>query len=511
MLKKFLLYIFVFLFFGFSFAQELSWGQDTWENIIDTCSYSSYVIDWEFDIKTNVVSEYNIRSQSWSDDDKIKSIHYSLYKWDKLLEVMTWSRYYHNFVNNWIFSLQANIFDNNGCSFLIKKNINIYKNFVYYIWDGIDELNLWFEDNFEKNWYLFKKLELSKSNILIEDEILSKLQDNTYFLKNSDIIIINNKNFSSIFQIFSKLQSNDQYTFAAKKIFVVSELNDNFLKRLLAKHFKNLWTSKLFIIDAPYLLSFLSNISFGKDIKDLAYVKSFSLSFEESSKLLPLSYIVDILIYNWFPSTLISLILTLAIWALLISIFRQIIGFSVFGIYSPLLFAVSMSVLWIKFSMVLLFIAFLSTLLTRFFTKKIYLLYSAKISLLVILYFVVTILVLWFDKIFGLNFVDLTIFNNSFIIFPIVFLIVTAEKVFYEWFSLFSKWWWFSFVEFLLVAWVVYFIINWASLRYVLISYPELIVFVFLINIIVWRFTWLQLLEYLRFMPIIKKHFDEEE
>jgi len=66
-------------------------------------------------------------------------------------------------------------------------------------------------------------------------------------------------------------------------------------------------------VDAPYLLSFLSTISFGKDIKDLAYVKSFSLSFEESSKLLPLSYIVDILIYNGFPSTLISLILTLAI------------------------------------------------------------------------------------------------------------------------------------------------------------------------------------------------------
>jgi len=87
---------------------------------------------------------------------------------------------------------------------------------------------------------LFKKLELSNNNILIEDEILSKLQDNTYFLKNSNIIIINNKNFSSIFQIFSKLQSNDKYTFADKKIFVVSELNDNFLKRLLAKHFKNL-------------------------------------------------------------------------------------------------------------------------------------------------------------------------------------------------------------------------------------------------------------------------------
>ncbi|MEI8009296.1 MAG: hypothetical protein WCI00_08265 [bacterium] len=38
----------------------------------------------------------------------------------------------------------------------------------------------------------------------------------------------------------------------------------------------------------------------------------------------------------------------------MISILRQIVGFSIFGIYSPLLFAVSMSILGVPFSLTLL-------------------------------------------------------------------------------------------------------------------------------------------------------------
>jgi hypothetical protein len=63
----------------------------------------------------------------------------------------------------------------------------------------------------------------------------------------------------------------------------------------------------------------------------------------------------------------------------------------------------------------------------------------------------------------------------------------------------------------LIVSFCVLWILNWYFLKYLMLSYPELIVIVFVINIVVWRFTWLQLLEYLRFMPLIKKNFEAEE
>jgi hypothetical protein len=33
---------------------------------------------------------------------------------------------------------------------------------------------------------------------------------------------------------------------------------------------------------------------------------------------------------------------------------------------------------------------------------------------------------------------------------------------------------------------------------------------VFFINFLIWKFTGLQILEYIRFIPLIKKHFQEE-
>jgi hypothetical protein len=42
-------------------------------------------------------------------------------------------------------------------------------------------------------------------------------------------------------------------------------------------------------------------------------------------------------------------------------------------------------------------------------------------------------------------------------------------------------------------------------------SYPELLLVILLAIIIVGRFTWLQLFELIRFMPLIRKHLEDEE
>jgi hypothetical protein len=60
---------------------------------------------------------------------------------------------------------------------------------------------------------------------------------------------------------------------------------------------------------------------------------------------------VDNLISKGFPIELIATILLLTVGAVIVSIFRQIIGFSSFGIYSPLLFALSIAALGIPISL----------------------------------------------------------------------------------------------------------------------------------------------------------------
>ncbi|MBU0626799.1 hypothetical protein KKG31_01430 [Patescibacteria group bacterium] len=65
-----------------------------------------------------------------------------------------------------------------------------------------------------------------------------------------------------------------------------------------------------------------------------------------------------------------------------------------------------------------------------------------------------------------------------------------------------------SFTEFLIISFCIYALISWTGFKHLLLSYPEFIILALVLNIVVGRFTGLQLLEYLRFMPLIKKHLE---
>jgi DNA integrity scanning protein DisA with diadenylate cyclase activity len=120
------------------------------------------------------------------------------------------------------------------------------------------------------------------------------------------------------------------------------------------------------------------------------------------------------------------------------------------------------------------------------------------------------VLILGLDKILNTNMIDFSVFNNWLVIFPIIFLIVVADKVFYEWFKIQSKTRIISFIEFLIVSAVVYWILSRDGLKQLLLSYPEFIIIIFILNILVGRFTWLQLLEYFRFIPLLEKESNSE-
>ena len=207
------------------------------------------------------------------------------------------------------------------------------------------------------------------------------------------------------------------------------------------------------------------------------------------------------------PPEVLGTILIITVWALAVSARRQIIWFTVFGIYSPLLFAVSANTLWIVNSCCLLLLWFLAKLIVSLFTKKIHLLHNAKTAMLIIIYFSLIVLLQYF----WISFLPLWILDSLYGAFPFIFIIIVADKIFNEGFTLFSKGWWISFLEFSMVSWSVWWLLHWQWLKEILISYPWSLLLIFIINILIGRFTGLQLLEYFRFMPLIKKHFESDE
>lgn len=397
-----------------------------------------------------------------------------------------------------------------GSGNTINKPIN-YKSTIIYLGQEEEALNLWFQQNFDKSLTRFEEIFLSDKKSFWEEEIMGKISENLNDIKNAKTLIINTNNFDVFFQLLNKANTTESLNLSSKTIYLTTNSNKFFLKRMLAKYIKIIGVEKIYTIPQDELLNFLSTLSLNKITNEETYITPFSLTFQETPKLYLISYLVDNLISNGFPIDLIGILLILAVSALVVSIFRQIIWFSVFGIYSPLLFALSMIVLGVEVSLWLLFIWCIAKWITNLFCKKVYLLHNAKTTFLIILYFLLIIIVIGLDTIFKTKFVPLDMFTTMFSLFPILFIIIVTDKVFNEWFKTFTRGRRVSFAEFLIVSFSVRLLMSWSILKHFLLSYPESILIIIILNIFVGRFTGLQVLEYLRFMPLIKKHLDGEE
>ena len=496
LIKLLILSLITIVYYWYSFAQNV-------------CEQDRFEIRWDSEITINQVSEYTIIDSWWIIKSSDIKSSYILWKDGQRLESAQWDKFFYNFENEWEYYLIAN-FIIEECIYELEKKVDVFYKSIIYIWYDLKEFNIWYENNFRNNAILFSKI-LVSNNVFSEDDIKNKLLEKHNEIKNADIIIINNRETDTIFQVISRLSQSENINLSNKEIFVINNLNKHFMKRILSKYISLIDNKSTYVVNNTHLLSLLSDLSFGRDVIQEWLLEVFPLYFEKTSNWMLLSYLTDHLIVNGLPINLIWLLLTLTLATLVITAFRQIIWFSVFGTFSPLLFWLSISVLWTQTSIIFFIIAFIATLLTRMITKNFYILHSAKISLLITIYLLTILVLFWLDKILWINIVDFHVFNNVFSIFPIIFLILVTDKVFHEWFRIFSKWRLISFVEFIIISSLVYLIISSVWIRLVLLSYPELIILILFSIILVWRFTGLQLFEYFRFMPLLKWEGDEEE
>lgn len=498
LIKRFL-WFFVAIFIGINFW----FTSEVCENIDDR-----FTTKGNQDIIVQQIAEYHI-IDTWNQNEIINA-NFSIFKDNKKINTSSWESFNFSSDAEWTYVLKSEIIIDD-CIYQIQSDINVYNWSIVYIWDNLDDFQLWYENNFKDHWILFTKI-ISNNNVFLENELKEELIKQKVFIDNANTIIINNKDLEYVFQILSKLDEDNEINLSNKTIFIVNNTNKYFVKRTLSKYSNILENENKYMINSSDLIALISNLSFGKDVLWEKLIEVFPLSFEWKSRWLFLSYFIDNLIASWIPINLIGLLITLTFAALVVTAFRQIIGFSVFWTFSPLLFGLSIAVLWVKTSIIFFVIAIIATLITRIITKRLYLLNSAKLSLLLGVYFLTTILLLGLNTVLNLNILWYQIFSNTYVIFPILFLIFATDKVFWEWYKIFSKQQLVSLLEFVIISTVVVLIINSVRLRLILLSYPEIIILLIIAIIIVWRFTWLQLFEYFRFSPILKDwDWSEEE
>jgi len=408
-----------------------------------------------------------------------------------------------------VFSLQAEI-QQADCTYSLEKTIKSYQKSLVYLGEVEDSFQLGFDQNFAEQGVYFSTIFLDKSPS--EEEIRTILRKEIRNLSFADIILIKSNAFDQVLNAYIELLEQGILEGDAQRLYVISNSNQSFLKRVLSVFVPDLGNNQIATVKSSDFLNFLTAFSLQKWEEEINAFASFhSLQQERGSRYLVLSYLVDQAINNGISLQILGTLLVMSLVVLVISGLRQVGGLSVFGVYQPLLFAIALFLIGWKAALFLFVIATITTASIRIFGKYVLLLQSAKISLLICLYSILLLFGFWIDHALGLGIIGKLLRSNGFIILPIIIVVMAAEKIYTEHFKITKKSGRVALAEFAVITLLSRWMLESQVLRTFMLSYPELLFAVGILIIIVGRFTGLQLFELLRFMPLIRRHLEEEE
>lgn len=485
-----------------------SWSQ-VWN---ETCEVALFEILGNTDVKIWESYSYSL---SWNNEIlSWATVTFSLDRQASIWEITPDFSFPTSFSSSWVYLLDAAI-SNSSCQYVTQKEIIAYESFIVYVWDWSELvwmgeiLSRWSSIGSWDYGTLFKEIIIDSWDQ--DEQLFSYLNDFSSYFKHADRVIIDSSSLWKIFDILWKIFDVKKIDISWTDVYVIADITQSYFRRLLARYTNVAGIEKVYVTQKQYFWSlFTSLLLEDKNPEIYDFVKSYSLSLEDSNKVYFLSYITDYLLFNGFPLWILTLILLLPFVWLVISFARQVVGLSVFGVFTPLLFAVSMYVIWVRPSLLLLVAAWVAVILVSLLTRKIYLLYSPKVSLMMILYCIMTLIVRRIHEYMALEWVDMSTYSTVSSIFPFVVILYVAKWVFSDNFLQFKKGRRITLLEFFVISFFVLYIINSDELQNIFLWTPELIIVVFLLNILVGRFTWLQMTEYVRFFPLIKYYFEEE-
>jgi hypothetical protein len=215
--------------------------------------------------------------------------------------------------------------------------------------------------------------------------------------------------------------------------------------------------------------------------------------------------VIDYLLFYWFPLDTLVILLSIIMAILFIVFCKQVIWLSSFGVYYPILFALSLHTIWLKTSFALLLLAILTKITIIFLIRKYTILATAKLGFQLFIYIVY--IILWlviYSMVFGSRWVEYTIFTNPMILIAIVATLLVWTKVWTLSSLRITKTQVWNLIWFVILSIVSYFIINSSALHTFILLYPLVIILWAIIIIVLWRYTWLQFVEYIRFWPLIR-------
>ncbi len=403
------------------------------------------------------------------------------------------------------------------------KNIYSYRKIILLLSDNIaikERLEVIKQYAKQEGVYIQVIESFGSSTEFISEEILAKkLIKDSSSIENSKEILIWTEQNAGLNALSRFIQSKEkEINFEQKSIIIIDNDFSNGTNRLQNQYNlispKNILVAKEVAIypliessDNQELIEKLNNGGYEYKVVDEKFGKLRPWNF--------MSYIVNILIEKGIPDNTIALLLLLPIIAFIITIMKQFVGLTTFGIYTPAIMTLSFLIIGVHAGLLTLLAAFTAAAIAKIALKGTRMLFIPKMSI------VITLVALSLLFILTLS-LYLDLFNAEFLsiaIFPMIILSTLVEKLIKvkDEKKLMS-----TLVlmgETTVVALVAFIIaggkINIGSsgfqikiVRETILNYPELIFLLLILNFAIGKWSGLRLVERYRFREILR-HIEE--
>ena len=344
----------------------------------------------------------------------------------------------------------------------------------------------------------------STTAFMSEEALSKKLVDQVSMINNADTIAVWTTRGSGINALTRLVRERPdiQGLLKGKTIIVISDKNLKTIGRIMQSNF-NIIKPKQIVLTREYELNNLISApdveSFVEDL--FAGVSEYKIIDADSRKIGVwnfISYLVNFMITQGIPSNTIVLLLMLPVIATIIAFLKQVVGITTFGLYTPSIITLSFLALGLKFGLAILFIILLTGSILRKALSHVRLLHIPRIAIVFTISTLIILLMLGFGTYIGLS--ELA----SIAVFPMLIMTTLAEKfvstqsgkgVYAATLLMF---------ETTVVSLICYWVVEWQFLQNLILSYPEIILLLIIVNLGLGRWTGLRFFEYIRFREVMR-------
>jgi hypothetical protein len=341
---------------------------------------------------------------------------------------------------------------------------------------------------------------------LTEDALVQKIKENADYIRDASVIMFYTQSPLGMqaFNLYWKDLGAEDKKFIQNKFLAV--ISDNDLGTI-----SNIAYQTFNIIQPNYILltrkEAINPIFITKDTAHIVdTLKNRSIEYKiidergDKSPAFFLSHFMTGLVAKGVSSNIIYIILIVPFLAFIAAFARQVIGISIFGIYTPVIIGVSFLILGLGLGVITFLFAVAVGYLVKSIVNKFELLYLPKIALNLALTSLSFLVIIWVAIQYG------TPLPLSMAVFPMLVMSTVSEKFMAAQSEDGVRGAIAAVVGTLLVVIGSYYLITWSYAANLLLAWPELVLAPLIATVLLGKFTGLRLAEYVRFRSLLTEH-----